>query len=512
MKASLQLKIGQQLTMTPQLQQAIRLLQLSTLDLQAEIQEALESNPMLEVEEADHQSTESPSEHTDQHDSIASADLGGNPSSDSSSESSNQDNSAETSLEEHLNSDTIPDTVADELPVDSPWEESYQASAGVSSSAGSGDDDFDHDGRNSTSDNLQDHILWQLNLTPMSPTDTEIAMALIDGLSDDGYLSIPLEDVLESLDESLEVEEDEVLAVLHRLQQFEPTGVFAQNLQDCLLLQLKQLPATTQWLEEAKTVIEHHIALLGSKDYAQVMRKTKLSEDNLKDVLRLIQELTPRPGELIISEQSEYVIPDVIVRKVKGEWRVELNPEIAPKLRVNSDYASLVKRADNSPDNAYLKDNLQEARWFIKSLLSRNDTLLKVSNKIVEYQEDFFEIGDEGMKPLVLHDIAEAVDMHESTISRVTTQKFMHTPRGIFELKYFFSSHVSTDSGGECSSTAIRAMIKKLIAEESLKKPLSDNKIATILGDKGIQVARRTVAKYREAMMIPPSNERKRLL
>lgn len=512
MKASLQLKIGQQLTMTPQLQQAIRLLQLSTLDLQSEIQEALESNPMLEVEEADNQLTTSPNEHTDQHDSIASADLDGNPSSDTNFESARQDNSAETSLEEHLNSETIPNAAADELPVDSQWEESYQTSAGVSSSAGPVDDDFDHDGRNSTTDNLQDHILWQLNLTPMSPTDTEIAMALIDGLSDDGYLSISLADVLESLDEALEVEEDEVLAVLHRMQQFEPAGVFAQDLQNCLLLQLNQLPENTPWLAEAKIVIEHHIALLGSKDYPQVMRKTKLSEDNLKDVLRLIQELTPRPGELIISEQPEYVIPDVIVRKVKDDWRVDLNPEIAPKLRVNADYASLVKRADNSPDNAYLKDNLQEARWFIKSLLSRNDTLLKVAKKIVEYQEDFFEIGDEGMKPLVLHDIAEAVEMHESTISRVTTQKFMHTPRGIFELKYFFSSHVSTDNGGECSSTAIRAMIKKLVAEESLKKPLSDNKIAIILGDKGIQVARRTVAKYREAMMIPPSNERKRLL
>lgn len=497
MKASLQLKIGQNLTMTPQLQQAIRLLQLSTLDLQAEIQEALESNPMLEVEETDHQATTSPSEHTDQHESIASA---------TSTESN------EASYEDNLNTDTIPDTGSDELPADSQWEESYQTSAGVSSSAGTVDDDFDHEGRNSTSDNLQDHILWQLNLTPMSPTDHEIAMALIDGLNDDGYLSIPLEDVLESIDDSLEVEDDEVLAVLHRLQQFEPAGVFAQDLQECLLLQLKQLPEDTLWLEEAKVVIAQYIQLLGNKDYAQIMRKTKLSEDSLKSVLRLIQELTPRPGELIISEQSEYVIPDVLVRKVKGEWRVDLNPEIAPKLRVNSDYASLVKRADNSPDNTYLKDNLQEARWFIKSLLSRNDTLLKVANKIVEYQEDFFEIGDEGMKPLVLHDIAEAVDMHESTISRVTTQKFMHTPRGIFELKYFFSSHVSTDAGGECSSTAIRAMIKKLISEEPAKKPLSDNKIANILGEKGIQVARRTVAKYREAMMIPPSNERKRLL
>lgn len=512
MKASLQLKIGQNLTMTPQLQQAIRLLQLSTLDLQAEIQEALESNPMLEVEEVDHHTTTSPSEHTDQHDSIASADLSGQANTDDDFNNPASNDYSETSLDDRLSADTIPNTGADELPADSQWEDSYQTSAGVSSSAGTVDDDFDYDGRNSTTDNLQDHILWQLNLTPMSPTDNEIAMALIDGLNDDGYLSIPLEDVIESIDDSLEVEEDEVLAVLHRLQQFEPAGVFAQDLQDCLLLQLNQLAKDTPWLAEAKLVISQYIQLLGSKDYAQLMRKTKLNEDSLKDVLRLIQELTPRPGELIISEQSEYVIPDVLVRKVKGEWRVDLNPDIAPRLRVNSDYASLVKRADNSPDNTYLKDNLQEARWFIKSLLSRNDTLLKVASKIVEYQEEFFEIGDEGMKPLVLHDIAEAVDMHESTISRVTTQKFMHTPRGIFELKYFFSSHVSTDSGGECSSTAIRAMIKKLIADEPAKKPLSDNKLATLLADKGIQVARRTVAKYREAMMIPPSNERKRLL
>ena len=502
MKASLQLKMGQQLTMTPQLQQAIRLLQLSTLDLQSEIQEALESNPMLDVEEGEQINEGSTTEKTDQHDSVATEQL------ETASVGESDHSEAETSVEDHMSSDTMPD----DLPVDSQWDDHYQTTAGVSSSAGVVDDDFDYDGRNSTTENLHDHVLWQLNLTPMSETDHTIAMALIDGLNDDGYLTISIEDVLASMDEELEVEEDEVMAVLHRLQQFEPAGVFAQDLQDCLMLQLRQLPEETPWLKEAKTVISQHITLLGSKDYTQIMRKTKLSEDNLKEVLRLIQELTPRPGEFIISEQAEYVIPDVIVRKIKGVWRVDLNPEIAPKLKVNADYASLVKRADNRADNSFLKDHLQEARWFIKSLQSRNDTLLKVAGKIVEYQEGFFEEGDEAMKPLVLHDIAEAVDMHESTISRVTTQKYMHTPRGIFELKYFFSSHVSTASGGECSSTAIRAMIKKLIAEEEAKKPLSDNKIATILGDKGIQVARRTVAKYREAMMIPPSNERKRLL
>jgi len=346
----------------------------------------------------------------------------------------------------------------------------------------------------------------------MSDTDREIALMLIDGVDDDGYLHTTVEDILESMDPALDVEEDEVMAVLHRLQQFDPAGAFARDLRECLMLQLQQLPAETPWLSEAKMVIRDYIELLGSKDYPTLMRKTKLREDDLKAVLRLIKELNPKPGSGISAEQAEYVVPDVLVRNIRDEWRVELNPDIAPKLRVNADYASLVRRSDNSTDNAFLRDHLQEARWFIKSLQSRNETLLKVATKIVEYQIEFFEQGEEAMKPLVLHDIAEAVGMHESTISRVTTQKYMHTPRGIFELKYFFSSHVSTDGGGECSSTAIRAMIKKLIAEENTRKPLSDNKIAAVLGDKGIQVARRTVAKYREAMMIPPSNERKQLI
>ena len=346
----------------------------------------------------------------------------------------------------------------------------------------------------------------------MSDTDRDIATMLIDGIDDDGYLHTTVEDVLESMDPEQDVEEDEVMAVLHRLQQFDPAGVFCRDLRECLLLQLHQLPDDTPWLLQARLVISDHISLLGNRDFQSLMRKAKLKEDELKAVLRLIKELNPKPGSGISSEESEYVIPDVIVRQLHDEWRVELNPDIAPKLRVNADYAALIRRSDNSADNSFLKDNLQEARWFIKSLQSRNETLLKVATKIVEFQIDFFDQGDEGMKPLVLHDIAEAVGMHESTISRVTTQKFMHTPRGIFELKYFFSSHVSTDSGGECSSTAIRAMIKKLIADENTRKPLSDNKIATMLGEKGIQVARRTVAKYREAMMIPPSNERKQLI
>jgi RNA polymerase sigma-54 factor len=300
--------------------------------------------------------------------------------------------------------------------------------------------------------------------------------------------------------------------VLKRIQHFDPAGVAARDLQECLLLQLRQLSPETMWLGQAKLVISHYLNLLGSRDYAQLMRRSRLKEDELRDVLHLIQTLNPRPGESVVHNEPEYIIPDVIVKKLNGRWRVELNPEIAPKIRVNNNYAGFIKRADNSTDNTFMKDQLQEAKWFIKSLQSRNETLLKVASKIVLHQQGFLDYGDEAMKPLILHDIAQAVDMHESTISRVTTQKYMHTPRGIFELKYFFSSHVSTSSGGECSSTAIRAIIKKLIAAENPKKPLSDSKIAEVLKDQGINVARRTIAKYREAMSIPPSNERKRLV
>ena len=504
MKASLQLKMGQQLTMTPQLQQAIRLLQLSTLDLQQEIQSALDSNPLLDVDEefegdapAD-QSTQSEAVETKTAEEISTA--------------------QETVTDDPVADNDWSENIPDDLPTDSDWDDTWQASAtagsteSMSSSGSGGGEDFDFDSRNGTTDDLQDHLLWQLNLTPMSDNDRLIAINIIEGVDDDGYLKVELDDILNSLDPELEIELDEVEAVLRRLQHFEPSGVCARDLQECLSVQLHQLPQDTPWLPLAQKLIDNHIDLLGSKDYASLMRKLKVKEEELKTVIRGIQELNPRPGSQIAPQASEYVIPDVIVRQVKEDWRVELNPDIAPKLRINEQYASMVKRADSSADNNFIKDHLQEARWFLKSIQSRNETLLKVATKIVEFQLDFFEQGDEAMKPLVLHDIAEAVGMHESTISRVTTQKYMHTPRGIFELKYFFSSHVSTTSGSECSSTAIRAMIKKLIAVESAKKPLSDSKIATMLEEEGIKVARRTVAKYREAMQIPPSNERKRLV
>lgn len=500
MKPTLVLKMGQQLTMTPQLQQAIRLLQLSSLDLQQEVQEALEANPMLEMAD-------------DSDDDFSSSDADTPGGDDDPSATALPEPVALDAIDQHSHSEeegNWNEQIPNDLPVDTQWEDIYQTSA--SSLPSSDDEDWDFTSRTGTGETLQSHLEWQLNLLPLSDTDHQIAIALIDGITADGYLEESLEDILAALDPSLEVELDEVEMVLHRIQQFEPTGVGARNLSECLHLQLQQLPDSTPMLEQAKRVVRDHLELLGSRDFTQLMRRSRLKEDQLRDVVALIQTLNPRPGGEIASGEAEYVIPDVIVRRDENRWIVELNQEAAPKVRVNSQYASMVKRADSSSDNTYLRNHLQEARWFIKSLQSRNETLMKVASQIVEHQRGFLEHGEEAMKPLVLHVIAEAVGMHESTISRVTTQKYMHTPRGIFELKYFFSSHVSTAEGGEFSSTAIRALIRKLVAAENPKKPLSDSKIAGLLEEQGIHVARRTIAKYRESLNIAPSSERKRLI
>lgn len=500
MKLSLQLKLGQQLTMTPQLQQAIRLLQLSTLDLQQEIHEALESNPMLELDEGQEESSDEESSSSEFSDSNTTSSLNGNEPGDSAGV-----NGEEPSWQEQIPSD---------LSVDSNWDDVYPTSTPIAQNFDS--EQLDFEARNSADETLQDHLLWQLNLTPMSENDEAIALAIIDAIDPNGMLTVDIESIHAGFDPVNEIELDEVVAVLHRIQQFDPIGVGYRNLSECLLIQLNQLdsPEQPKLLENAKSIVSEHLDLLGHRDYAQLMRKTKLKEPELRETITLIESLDPRPGAAISPSSTTYIVPDVIVTKQpeSGKWKVELNPETAPKIRINNSYASLVKRADTSDDNSYLRDNLQEARWFIKSLQSRNETLMKVATRIVEHQKGFLEYGEEAMKPLVLHDIAEAVNMHESTISRVTTQKYMHTPRGIFELKYFFSSHVSTKGGGECSSTAIRAIIKKLIAAENARKPLSDSKITQLLEEKGINVARRTIAKYRESLSIPPSNERKRLV
>ena len=479
--------------MTPQLQQAIRLLQLSSMELEIEIQEALESNMMLEtaVDAADSADAEKPEEN-------------------------------DLNETQDITPLTEPEHIPDELSVDSDWEDTYESSINISHRyEGSS---FNFEDQNSHVETLGEHLLWQLNLSPINDTDRAIAITIIDALDDDGYLNCDLDEIYFSLGEETGSEEtkdkesedeeiglDEIATVLHMIQAMEPTGVGARNLQECLMLQLRQCNKDTPALALAIELVSKHLDLLANRDFSQLMRRLRLNQEELQDVITLIQSMNPRPGGQINATLPEYITPDVFVKKVNSRWRVGLNPEVMPQLRVNSSYADMIRRADNSEDNVSLKAHLQEARWFIKSLQSRSETLLRVATCIVERQRAFLEYGDEAMKPMVLHDVAETLGMHESTISRVTTRKYMHTPRGIFELKYFFSSHLSTSHGGEASSIAIRALIKKLIGAEAPQKPLSDSKISSLLSEQGIKVARRTVAKYREAMAIPPSNERKRL-
>jgi len=481
MKQSLNLRQGLQLSMTPQLQQAIKLLQMSTLDLQQEIQQALETNMMLEVNEEE----SIPSALEIQHDKKV----------------------------ERLDSQTSEGSQTDipeEFATDTSWDDIYE---NVIESAAYQSEGVEYEAQRSCAATLQDHLLWQLELTPFSERDHAIAIAIIDSINQDGYLLSSIEDIYVSLQQHFDdLESDEVAAVLHRIQHFDPAGVGASDLSDCLRLQLLQLPENTLFRKEALIVVTEYLDWLATHEQTKLMRKLGLTEHQLNAVVTLIRTLEPKPGTQIQETTSEYVVPDVYVIKQNGSWQTELNPDIAPKLRVNPMYSALIKRADNSKDNVCMKDHLQEARWFIKSLHSRNDTLLRVARSIVEKQTGFLEHGSVAMKPMVLRDIAEELALHESTISRVTTQKYMHTPNGIVEFKYFFSSHVSTEGGGECSSIAIRAIIKELIGNEDPIKPLSDKKIADFLNEKGIHVARRTIAKYREAMFIASSSQRKRLL
>jgi RNA polymerase sigma-54 factor len=512
MKQTLSLKLGQSLTMTPQLQQAIRLLQLSALDLQQEIQTTLESNPLLEMADeydediVDEASGEVLSEGVEP--SIeateAAAALDGLPSEDTAVGAEPDVPDVNAQLDQPM---------AEDMPVDSSWEDVYPNSSNLPA----GDADYDPMANRSVDQTLADHLLWQLNLTSMAPSDRVIAMNIIDAIDPSGMLTADTQDIWQSIyDNSQPADEqashEDVCAVLARIQEFDPIGVGARDLKECLSLQLAQLDPDTPWLHETIQLVDAHLDLLGAKDFTTLKRKTKLNEDDLALVIGLIKSLNPRPGTAIEEEAAAYIVPDVVVRKFEGRWLVELNGEATPQIRINPIYEGLAKKASNPTDKSYLRDNLQEARWFLKSLQTRHDTLLRVATKIVEVQRGFLEYGAEAMKPLILADIAEAVELHESTISRVTSRKYMATPRGVFELKYFFSSHVGTSNGGEVSSTAIRALIQKLTAEEDPRKPLSDNKIAAILKLQEINVARRTVAKYRESLSIPPSNERKQLI
>lgn len=501
MKQTLQLRLGQQLTMTPQLQQAIRLLQLSSLELQTEIQEILESNPLLETsEDAEQSNTQSQDVESSQE------------SRDENEAYSAQEEGARETIDPIERELDEPQTdIPTDLPLDSGWEDTFD-NYGTNRSGEADNRTFETAAQSGGS--LSEHMTWQMELTPFTEIETVIATQIIDSISDQGYLLTSLDDIRQSISDNigpeLELDIEEVEAVLRRIQHFDPPGIGARDLRECMQIQLSYLNENTPWLSEAKRVVDEYFDLLASREYSLIMRRMKLSESDLQQAVLLLKSLNPRPGSQITNQQPEYVIPDVFIRKEKDVWKVELNPDVTPKLSINSLYAHMAQ--GNGNDSTYMKNHLQEARWFLKSLKSRNETLLKVATCIVDRQKGFLEHGDVAMKPLVMHDVAEVVNMHESTISRVTTKKYMHTPRGIFELKYFFSSHVSTANGGECSATAIRAMLKKLIAAEHRSKPLSDNKLASLLAEQGINVARRTVAKYREAMSIPPSNERKRLV
>ena len=479
MKHSLQLKLGQHLTLTPQLQQSIRLLQLSTLELNQELEQMLQDNPLLEREDEDESEASSAAAEAPAHTAEAEAQSTETPQPDSA--------------------ESEPATALD----DADWND-YSA-------AGSDDEDNDYAQGSVSGATLREHLLNQLIVSPLTLRDRTLVAALIDDLDDSGFLTQPLEDITASLQAEIEeLEPEEVETALKHLQNMDPTGVGARNLAECLTLQLRALPPDTPARDAAMRLTTHYLDLLAARDVGKLKKMLGIDDFVLRAARALILSLNPRPGAAFGADDTHYVIPDVYVRKVKGMWIASLNADAMPKLRVNRVYADILARHRES-GGSQLATQLQEARWLIKNVQQRFDTILRVSQAIVDRQKQFFEHGEVAMRPLVLREIADAVELHESTISRVTTQKYMMTPRGLYELKYFFGSHVSTDSGGACSSTAIRALIKQMIAAESGKKPLSDGQLAEVLGQQGIVVARRTVAKYRETLQIPPANMRRAL-
>lgn len=478
MKQGLNIRLGQSLTMTPQLQQAIRLLQLSTIELEQEIQEALDSNPLLEV------NTEQPN---------------------------NDDKPANTINEEvkNNNSETTESDIPSEMDIDANWEDIY-ADYSIQSSNDSTSTTSVLEKTYTSSDTLQSHLRWQIELSQLSQSDKVIANTIIDAIDDKGYLSSSIQSLYDFLKDELLLEDsDEVESILSYIQHLDPIGVGARNISECLAIQLQEKYPDTLLAVKAAKLLKQQPELLEPKHHLTLKKTLSLTPDNFSELFRLIKTLSPYPGSSFEGNATEYITPDVYAKKVAGRWHVSLNANSSPKLQVNDFYADLLMNQGKPTDIKYLKHNLQQANWLIKSIQSRNQTILKVTRLIVDHQKAFLQYGDQAMKPMVLRDIAEQLDMHESSISRATTRKYLHTPQGIFELKYFFSSHVATDSGGACSSTAIQSMIKTLIDNEDLKKPLSDNKLTLLLKEQGIKVARRTVAKYRELINIPSSHERK---
>ena len=483
MKPTLQLRLSQHLTLTPQLQQSIRLLQLSTVELNQEIERLLTENPILERDEPESDASQGSSER------------GGDANAPRDSSAAGDAQEAASALARE----------------DAPAEP--RRDWGADNATGWRGADDDDDGERSftapDSPTLRDHLLTQLSLTNLDARDRTLVGVLIDALNDDGYLTQPLEEIAALLPADAEVHQDELSIALRHLQNFEPSGVGARAPAECLALQIRALGEGGPLERLALVIVEKHLGLLASRDYARLRSATGASEETLRAAHRFIRGLNPRPGAAFARVEARYVVPDVVVRKVKNVWRASLNAEAMPRLRINRLYAELAAGGRNA--GKALASQLQEARWLIKNVQQRFDTILRVSQAIVDRQRHFFEHGEVAMRPMVLREIAEMLGLHESTISRVTTQKYMATPRGTFELKYFFGSHVATEAGGAASATAIRALIKQLIAAEDAHAPLSDSRISQILGQQGIVVARRTIAKYREFLHIPPVNQRKSL-
>ncbi|HEY9130240.1 MAG TPA: RNA polymerase factor sigma-54 [Dyella sp.] len=487
MKTGLQFRLNQQLTLTPQLQQAIRLLQLSQLELEAELRQIAESNPLLEFSE------DSPDGAIGDENNYEAAETAPAPAPASSSDSDGASSDDAEAVDWS----------------DSPGDEPIDFSNGSGGSRSNHGDEDGFEPQNAAPETLQEHLLWQLNLAHMTPRQRTIATVLIDAINADGYLGEGLEAVLTALPSDLKASMEEVESVRGIVQRFDPTGVASLDLRDCLRVQLEQFDPSTPHLELALRIVDAELELLARNDVIKLARRLRVEPEDVAAASVLIRSLDPRPGAAMDPTPVEYVAPDVYARKDGGRWRVSLNPDCQPRLGLNQHYCNLIAQA-RGEDASWMRGQLQEARWLIKSLESRAETLLKVAEAIVRRQSAFLDYGPEAMHPLVLREVAEEVGMHESTISRVTTRKYIHTPRGTFELKHFFSSGVSTEDGGSASATAIQAMLRKLVDAEDTRKPLSDQAIAEELRRKGIQVARRTVAKYREAMRIPSSSERQR--
>ena len=467
---SLQLRLTQKLALAPQLQQAIRLLQLNRIELREYIQDVLDSNPILEQSEDDDDPKRPEAEKMEQ-------------------------GSAADSTEAIEQQEWETDSFGNDQWVESSPYDSYSGETQIA---------------DTSSDSLREHLLWQINLSHFSDVDAAIAEAIVYGLDEDGYLHDSIEDVRTSLAPELLVEEDEILAVLHRVQRLEPVGIATRDASECIRVQLFSLPSDTEAKDLALRISRDYLDYVARHDIEQLRKRTGASEEAIAKALELIQSLEPRPGSRYDNRRDEYLVPDVYVTRIDDEWRVTLNPENDPGLRLNKYYIDLLRKSGGK-DAEYLKGRLQEARWLMSSLELRNQTLLRVSQSIVGFQEEFLEQGEMYMKPLVLKEISEAIGVHESTVSRATTRKYMLTPRGLFELKYFFSSHVRTDRGGTISATAVKARLHMLLENEPESSPLSDQDLSGLLRQTGILVARRTVAKYRESLGIGSSNERRRL-